>query len=72
MLQERFPKLKVDRSQAVISQFDGKLYTSAGISAGIDMSFMIVLDIFGEQVARATAKEMEYSYPETFERRIQF
>jgi transcriptional regulator GlxA family with amidase domain len=42
-----------------------------GISAGIDMSLKVVANYFGEEIARATARHMEYPYPETDVRRIQ-
>jgi transcriptional regulator GlxA family with amidase domain len=48
------------------------VFTSAGISAGIDMSLKIVEHLLGERTARTTAQYMEYPYPETDERRIQF
>lgn len=38
----------------------GKIYTSAGISAGIDLSFHIVEKLHGTELARATAEYMEY------------
>lgn len=50
---------------------DGNLYTSAGISAGIDMALTLVADVLGEPVARATARHMEYPYPENDARRIE-
>lgn len=49
---------------------DGEVYTSAGISAGIDMSLKIVAACFGESLARATARHMKYPYPETDVRRV--
>jgi transcriptional regulator GlxA family with amidase domain len=39
---------------------NGRIITSAGISAGIDMSLYIVGRLHGEAVARATARHMEY------------
>lgn len=39
----------------------GKIYTTGGISAGIDASFHIVEKIHGTKVAEATAKYMEYN-----------
>ncbi|MEM6265017.1 MAG: DJ-1/PfpI family protein [Bacteroidota bacterium] len=42
------------------TQSDKKLYTSAGISAGIDLSFHIVEKLHGEKVAKETARYMEY------------
>lgn len=53
-----FPDVDVDCSKHFIR--DGHVYTSAGISAGIDVSLMVVADYFGESIARATAKHMEY------------
>jgi len=50
---------------------DGNLVTSAGISAGIDMSLRLVARYYGEAVARATARHMEYPYPESDARRIE-
>lgn len=37
-----------------------KIYTSGGISAGIDLSFHIVKELHGKEVVRATADYMEY------------
>jgi transcriptional regulator GlxA family with amidase domain len=48
----------------------GKVITSAGISAGIDMALLVVAEYCGEAIARATARHMEYPYPETNQRRI--
>ena len=41
------------------------------IGAGIDMSLKVVEQYFGEAIARATARHMEYPYPDTDSRRIQ-
>ena len=48
----------VERSARVV---DDGVITSAGISAGIDMSFYVVEQIFGKEVADETAHYMEYS-----------
>jgi transcriptional regulator GlxA family with amidase domain len=50
---------------------DGRVFTSAGISAGIDMSLKVVEQYFGDTVARATARHMEYPYPDADGRRTQ-
>ena len=39
---------------------NGHILTSAGVSAGIDMSLHIVSRLLGEDVARQTARNMEY------------
>lgn len=38
----------------------GKIFTSGGISAGIDLSFHLVEKLFGKKIAKNTAKYMEY------------
>ena len=49
---------------------DGTVLTSAGISAGIDLALIVVSKLFGEPVARATAKHMEYPFPTDRSRRV--
>jgi transcriptional regulator GlxA family with amidase domain len=45
-------------------QSDERLYTAAGISAGIDLSFFLLEATFGKKLAEETAKYMEYTnYP---------
>jgi transcriptional regulator GlxA family with amidase domain len=58
----------VEYDQHVVE--DGRVLTSAGISAGIDMALRVVTRYCGEPIARATAKHMEYPYPDTNARRI--
>lgn len=41
----------------------GRIVTTGGISAGIDGSFHVVQRLLGGQVARTTAKYMEYEWP---------
>jgi transcriptional regulator GlxA family with amidase domain len=49
---------------------DGKVITSAGISAGIDMSLHLVKQTFGSQIAQATVDHMEYNWPGGNRRRL--
>lgn len=42
---------------------DGNVVTSAGVSAGIDMTLWLVGHLFGEDMARSTQTHMEY-FPE--------
>jgi transcriptional regulator GlxA family with amidase domain len=49
---------------------DGHVVTSAGISAGIDMALRVVAATGGEPLARATARRMEYPYPDDNSRRV--
>ena len=45
------------------------IFTSAGISAGIDMALLIVSHFFGSKIGHATARQMEYPYPRSNRRR---
>lgn len=63
-----FPSVTVEYGQHVVE--DGRVLTSAGISAGIDMALKVVARYFGEEIARATARHMEYPYPDSNARRI--
>ena len=65
---ESFPSVTVERDQHVVE--DGRLVTSAGISAGIDMALKIVARYFGEDIGRITARVVEYPWPESNERRV--
>jgi transcriptional regulator GlxA family with amidase domain len=68
-MREAFPRVDVKYDKHFVRE--DSLYTSAGISAGIDMALKIVEQHFGETVARATARHMEYPYPDTDARRIE-
>lgn len=48
---------------------DGSIFTSAGISAGIDMALHIVSYLFGTKTGEATSRQMEYPYPQNNQRR---
>jgi transcriptional regulator GlxA family with amidase domain len=68
-MRESFPTVTVEEKLHVVE--DGNVLTSAGISAGIDMALRVVARYHGEDVARATARNMEYRYvPEDNSRRI--
>lgn len=69
-MRESFPNVTVLDDLHVVE--DGNVATSAGISAGIDLALRIVARHHGEPVARATARHMEYPYPEQLRRRIAF
>jgi transcriptional regulator GlxA family with amidase domain len=69
-MQEMFPTVTVEKRLHFVEE--GAFFSSAGISAGIDMTLRLVARYYGEAVARATAKHMEYPYPDSDERRISF
>ncbi len=67
-MRDSFPAVTVEEKQHVVE--DGHVLTSAGISAGIDMALRVVARYHGEAVARNTARNMEYRYPDDNSRRV--
>jgi transcriptional regulator GlxA family with amidase domain len=45
------------------------IFTSAGVSAGIDLALLIVSHFFGTEIGVATARQMEYPYPQNDQRK---
>jgi transcriptional regulator GlxA family with amidase domain len=67
-MRQSFPAVTVEDKLHVVE--DGDVLTSAGISAGIDMALRVVMRYQGEAVARATARNMEYPFPDDNRRRV--
>jgi transcriptional regulator GlxA family with amidase domain len=61
-MQQTFPAVTVIRETRWVDE--GNLVTSAGISAGIDMSLHVVEKLLGRAVAENTARQMEYAWNE--------
>ena len=55
-LQAQFPKVKVDEDRIFI--VDGPIWTSAGMTAGIDLALAMVEEDHGAETARAVAKKL--------------
>jgi transcriptional regulator GlxA family with amidase domain len=55
-LQSRFPDVKVEVDRIFIT--DGPVWTSAGMSAGIDLALAMIEDDLGVEVARAVARRL--------------
>lgn len=53
----------------VLFTLDEPIFTSAGVSAGIDLALRIVSHFFGTKIGQATARQMEYPYPQNDQRR---
>ena len=60
-LQESAPKARILKNVRFI--LTEPIFTSAGVSAGIDLALRIVSHVFGTEVGQATARQMEYPYP---------
>jgi transcriptional regulator GlxA family with amidase domain len=56
LMAERFPRLKLE-PDAIYLQ-DGKFFTSAGVTAGIDLTLSLIADDLGEAAALAVAREL--------------
>jgi transcriptional regulator GlxA family with amidase domain len=52
----RYPKVKLDADRIFIQ--DGDIWTSAGISAGIDLALALIEDDHGASLARRTAQQL--------------
>ena len=59
-LEKAAPKTKVIRDQKYVD--NGRIITSAGISAGIEMSLHVVAKLHGKEIAQKTARYMEYDW----------
>lgn len=61
LLKKTAPKTKIVKNERFVDH--GNIVTSAGISAGIDMSLHVVSRLIDKETAVATAKYMEYDWP---------
>jgi transcriptional regulator GlxA family with amidase domain len=55
-LQRRFPTVRVNADRIFVK--DGNVWTSAGITSGIDLALALIEDDFGVEVSKAVAREM--------------
>jgi len=60
----RFEGIQIQRKRYI---HDGKIITSAGISAGIDMALYVTEHLFGKEIQNDVAKRLEYSNPQAGE-----
>ena len=51
-----YPKVKLEPDRIFVR--DGEIWSSAGISAGIDLALALVADDFGEEVSQQTARQL--------------
>jgi transcriptional regulator GlxA family with amidase domain len=56
----KFPLVRLEPDRIFVK--DGSIWTSAGISAGIDLSLAMIEDDLGESVARCTAQQLVVYY----------
>ena len=56
----KFPKVHLQPDRIFVK--DGKLWSSAGITAGIDLALALIAEDLGEQIARQTARQLVVYY----------
>lgn len=66
-LRQSAPNTKI--REDVLFTLTEPVFTSAGVSAGIDLALCIVSHFLGTEVGMATARHMEYPYPQNNKRR---
>lgn len=59
-MEKKYPEVRMQRDVKYVDE--GRILSSAGISAGIELSLHMVGRLCGEEVAKRTAKRMEYDY----------
>jgi len=57
-LENEYPKIRIIKNLKFVDE--DNIITSGGISAGINMSFHIIKRLLGVDIAKSTAKRMEY------------
>jgi transcriptional regulator GlxA family with amidase domain len=57
---QRFPKVQLDPDRIFVR--DGRIWTSAGVTAGIDLALALIEQDLGEKVARAVARQLVVYY----------
>jgi len=55
-LRRSFPKIRIDSNQIYVK--DGSIYTSGGVTAGIDLALTLVEEDLGNEVAQASARDL--------------
>ena len=56
----RFPKVRVEPDRIHVK--DGPIWTSAGITAGIDLALALIAEDLGEEIAKHTAQQLVVYY----------
>ncbi|MCH8127195.1 DJ-1/PfpI family protein [candidate division KSB1 bacterium] len=60
LLEEIAPNTRVKRGERIVD--NGRIILSAGVAAGIDMSFYVISKLLGEEQALETAQYIEYPW----------
>ena len=55
-----YPKVKLEADRIFVR--DGNIWTSAGITAGIDMALAMIAEDYGDEIAQGTSKQLVLSH----------
>jgi len=55
-IRRRYPSLRIDHRRGLVK--DGPFYTSAGLTAGIDLALALIEEDYGKQVALAVGRDL--------------
>ena len=58
----KFPQVQLEADHIYVRDADGRVWTSAGISAGIDLALALIAEDLGERLARAVARQLVVYY----------
>lgn len=59
---ERFPQVRLEADRIYVRECGGALWSSAGITAGIDLALALVAEDRGSEVARSAARQLVVYY----------
>ncbi len=58
ILKNKWPRIQVENNKKVVK--DGNIITSGGVSSGINMALYLVEKLFNNEIAKRTAKVIEF------------
>lgn len=61
-MRQAYPTVQIIQDKRFIVSGEGRIVTSAGIAAGIDMSLFLVSELIGREIALRTAQYIEYPW----------
>ena len=59
-LQKKYPKIRIESDRIFVRQ--GSIWTSAGVTAGIDLSLALIEEDLGPKIAKAVARQLVVYY----------
>jgi transcriptional regulator GlxA family with amidase domain len=60
LLQRKYPGIRVEGDRIFVKQ--GSIWTSAGVTAGIDLALALIEEDFGQEMAKTVAQDLVVYY----------